>query len=403
LVLDVAGRHSLVAVRSLGRAGLRVCGLDSVADAPAFASRFCTVAGLVPAPAAADSLVDEVIERVVQHGTHVVFTTHDGTIEALRRRRRDVEDYARLALASEEALELAVSKVRTLRLAQELGIATPKSLLVEDRRDAADAVEAIGLPLVMKPVSSWVESGMGASRLTCVLALEAADVVRALDEFRRAGGLAVAQEWLPGAREAVSLFRAEGRIWARFTQVAHRMLPPLGGASVVRESIRPRPDLDEASEQLVTACDLDGYSEIEFRRDAEGVPRLMEINPRLSASVEIAVRAGVDFPLLLYRWAAGEQLRASTGYRTGLRMRWLGGDVEWLRETLRGQGRPDIDPAAQAVARFVADTMRPMSYDYMALDDLRPALVASASWLRTARRSMLRRLRTGNLRRSRRR
>jgi hypothetical protein len=48
LVLDAAGRHSLVAVRSLGRTGLRVCGLDSVADAPAFASRFCTVAGLVP-------------------------------------------------------------------------------------------------------------------------------------------------------------------------------------------------------------------------------------------------------------------------------------------------------------------------------------------------------------------
>jgi predicted ATP-grasp superfamily ATP-dependent carboligase len=253
----------------------------------------------------------------------------------------------------------------------------------------------------MKPVSSWVESGAGASRLTCVLALEAADVVCALDEFRRAGGVAIAQEWLPGAREAVSLFRAEGRIWARFTQVAHRMSPPLGGASVVRESIRPRPDLDEASEQLVTACDLDGYSEIEFRRDAEGVPRLMEINPRLSASVEIAVRAGVDFPLLLYRWAAGEQLRASTGYRTGLRMRWLGGDVEWLRATLRGQGRPDVDPAARALARFVADTVRPMSYDYMSLDDLRPALAASASWLRTARRSTLRHLRNGNLRRSR--
>jgi len=402
-VLDAAGRHSLVAVRSLGRAGLRVCALDSVADAPAFASRFCTVAGLVPPQSAADDLVDEVIERVVRHSARVVFTTHDGTIEALRRRRRDVEGHARLALATDQALEVAVSKVRTLRLARELGIATPKSVLVEDAADAADAVEAIGLPLVVKPVSSWVESNAGAARLTCILALEAADVVGAIDEFRRAGGAGIAQEWLPGAREAVSLFRAEGRVWARFAQVAHRMSPPLGGASVVRESIPTPPDLNEASEQLVTACDLDGYSEIEFRRDVHGRPRLMEINPRLSASVEIAVRAGVDFPLLLYRWAAGESLQASTGYRTGVRMRWLGGDLDWLRETLRGQGRPDVDPAARAVARFVADTIRPMSYDYVSLDDVRPALAASASWLRTARRATLRHLMNGDSRRSRRR
>ena len=65
--------------------------------------------------------------------------------------------------------------------------------------------------------------------------------------------------------------------------------------------------LTDAAERLIEACDLDGYSEIEFRRDAQGRPRLMEINPRLSASVEIAVRARVDFPMLLYGWAVGRR------------------------------------------------------------------------------------------------
>jgi predicted ATP-grasp superfamily ATP-dependent carboligase len=402
VVLDAAGRHSLVAVRSLGRAGLRVCALDCEVGAPAFTSRFCTVAGLVASQSDPETLVDDLLERVVRHDARVIFTTHDGTIEALRSRRGEVEQHARVALAREEALDLAVSKVRTLRLAQELGIPTPKSILVEDGRDARDAVDALGLPLVVKPVSSWVDSGTGASRLTCVLALEGKDVVRAIDEFHRAGGAGVAQEWLPGAREAVSLLRAEGRIWARFAQIAHRMSPPLGGASVLRESVPLPRDLTEASEQLVTACDLDGYSEVEFRRDAEGRPRLMEINPRLSASVEIAVRAGVDFPLLLYRWASGESLQPSVRYRTGLRMRWLGGDVEWLQATLRGRGRPDVDPVARALARFVTDSVRPMAYDYVSRDDLLPALSASASWLRAAGGSTLRHLWHANGRRSRR-
>lgn len=64
--------------------------------------------------------------------------------------------------------------------------------------------------------------------------------------------------------------------------------------------------MHEAGERLVTELDLDGYSEVEFRRDREGNAVLMEINPRLSASVEVAVRAGVPFSRLLYAWAAGE-------------------------------------------------------------------------------------------------
>jgi hypothetical protein len=110
----------------------------------------------------------------------------------------------------------------------------------------------------------------------------------------------------------------------------------------------------------------------------------MEINPRLSASVEIAVRAGVDFPLLLYRWAAGETLHNVHGYRTALRMRWLGGDVAWMRDTLSAQGRPDVMPAARALGSFVGDFFRAARYDYVTADDLRPAAAASAAWARAA-------------------
>jgi hypothetical protein len=46
----------------------------------------------------------------------------------------------------------------------------------------------------------------------------------------------------------------------------------------------------------------------------------MEINPRLSASVEVAVRAGVDFPYLLYQWANGDPIDHVEYYRVG---RWM--------------------------------------------------------------------------------
>ena len=80
-------------------------------------------------------------------------------------------------------------------------------------------------------------------------------------------------------------------------------------------------DIGPAARRLVAALGLDGYSEVEFRRDAAGVPALMEINPRPTASLELAVRAGVDFPLLLYRWAAGLPVEHAGGYRMGVRLR----------------------------------------------------------------------------------
>ena len=196
----------------------------------------------------------------------------------------------------------------------------------------------------------------------------------------------IVQEWLPGAREAVSLFRAHGRVWARFAQVARRTTPPLGGNSVVRESIPLPADIAGNAERLVDRLDLDGYAEVEFRRGADGRAALMEINPRLSASVEVAVQSGVSFPRLLYRWAAGEELEPVDDYRVGVRARWLGGDLSWLKHCLAWPDDPDAPSRPKAIAQFAAEFLRPATYDYVTGGDLRPAAVAAVGKLRAARR-----------------
>src|SRR5207247_3985369 len=94
------------------------------------------------------------------------------------------------------------------------------------------------------------------------------------------------------------------------------------------------------AESLVREINLEGYSEVEFRRDAAGVPYLMEINPRLSASVEVAVRAGIDFPWLVYQWASGGPIEKADGYRTGGRIRQLGRDNSRTIAMLRQRGPP---------------------------------------------------------------
>jgi predicted ATP-grasp superfamily ATP-dependent carboligase len=383
IVLDAAQRASLVCVRSWGRDGLRVGAFDSTSHTPAAASRWSAVAGRVPAEDAdPERLSAAVLELVERYRPKVVVTTHDGTLEALRAARGELERYTRLAIPSEDALRVATSKPRTLALAEEIGVGVPLSARVASVDDLDEALRSVGLPAVLKPDRSWIHEQRHRVVSQAVTSREQAR--GAMRAFERAGTHATVQQWLPGIREGVSLFCVGGQVLARFVQVAHRMTPPLGGSSVLRESIPPHEEVVRPAEQLAGALHFDGYCEIEFRRDRAGRPRLMEVNPRLSASIEIAVRAGVDFPAMIYRAAAGLELHAVDAYRYGLRTRWLGGDLRWLQCVLSQQGQPDVPPVGRALGALVKDFLEPTTYDYGDLRDPRPALVAGASLLRAA-------------------
>ena len=60
----------------------------------------------------------------------------------------------------------------------------------------------------------------------------------------------------------------------------------------------------------------------------------MEVNARLAGTIENAVQAGIDFPLMVWRWATGLRGRARDHLPCGVRTRWLHGDLRWLLEEL---------------------------------------------------------------------
>ena len=382
LVLNARLRQSLVAVRSLGRRGLRVAAVETSDKVPTFLSRWCTQGFVLPVADGSElylTLLEEVLSRAA---ARVVIPSHDGTIALLRRHRERLEPLVGLALAKEPALAIAVSKERTLELAARLGLRVPRGMALNAVGDVPVALQEVGLPAVIKPSESWLWQGSHGTRVGSRLVTSTAEAELAVAEFTRFGGSALWQQLLTGRREAVSLLYASGQVHARFAQWATRTRPPLGGESVVRQSIAVPEDIGRQAEALVRAMDLEGYSEVEFRRDSAGAAYLMEINPRLSASVELAVRAGVDFPYLLYQWATGGAIDRTVGYRVGGWMRHLGGDIETTLETLEERGRPGITPPVRALLDFGLAFFRPMAYDYADGGDPLPAIAASAKYTR---------------------
>jgi predicted ATP-grasp superfamily ATP-dependent carboligase len=380
LVLDATHKQSLASARSLGRAGLRVALAESYAEhrrgepVPAFRSKYCHLPVELPNYGEdAASYGDAVLDFVRAHGTRVVLPTGDGNIAAIAPYRERLADLGCvLALASDATLEIACNKDRTLEIARKLDIAAPRSILVRSTAELPAAYAELGFPFVVKPTLSW--TGRADNRLMATLVVDEAEAAEATKGALDAGADVLAQEWASGRREGVSLFIAGGEVLAAVAHVAHRTSPPLGGVSILRESIVPPDDILAPAIALATEIGLEGACEVEFRRNKAGRPLLMEINPRLAGTIENAVRAGVDFPLMIWRWATGLPVERVASYRAGVRTRWLHGDLRWLRQNHQLSGRPDTVSKGRGLWLFATEFARTRYYDNVDRRDLAPAL-----------------------------
>lgn len=380
LILDAEHKQSLAAARSLGRAGLRVAMGESLAQyresppLPAFCSRYCARAVVLPSHADdIDAYVAAIFDFIREHPTSVILPAGDATCLALMPHRRKLAELGCVvALPGNAALEIALDKSRTLALASELGIAYPRSVPIATVEQLSVAIADFGFPFVLKPTVSWT-----AERRERVLPVEVIDKGEATEAARdllAGGATVIAQQWLPGRREGVTLFIANGEVMASFGHVEHRTTPPLGGASVMRESIQAPPDVYDAAVRLALAIGIEGLCEVEFRRDAHGHPQLMEVNARMPGALDTAIRSGVDFPMLIWQLATGLPVSRVSKHRAGVRTRWLHGELRWLRDNNGRADRPDGMSRARGVLTFLAEFARTRHYDYVDLHDLEPTM-----------------------------
>jgi predicted ATP-grasp superfamily ATP-dependent carboligase len=128
---------------------------------------------------------------------------------------------------------------------------------------------------------------------------------------------------------------------------------------------------------------------IEFKWDDEGNrPKLIEVNGRFWGSLNLAIRAGVDFPLLLYRLALGDEVEGPAEYRIGLKSRWELGDLDHLLIRLkRAPDHPSLSGTRvrkrDALGAFLADFFRPsVTHEIFNFRDTGPFLFEAKEYVR---------------------
>lgn len=341
LILDGSARSALAATRSLGRKGVQVVVADETKRTLAGASRYCSESFVYPSAITSPlSFVSTVRTECLQRGIRVIFPMTEVSMTAVLKHSEEFKDF-HLPFVEFPTFEGLTDKWNLMKLAQRLNITIPQTHYIADACSLQRVYPTLKFPVVLKPYRSrvWTDGHCAAASVKYAESVSQLErTVEQYEYFRRSPFLL--QEYISGHAHGIFALYNQGKPVASFAHRRLRENPPSGGVSVLCESVEKSSEAWRMARILLDYVAWHGVAMVEFKVTAEGKPYLMEVNGRFWGSLQLAIDAGVDFPWLLYQMATGEAVDYVDAYATGVRSRWLLGDLARLCKVLTGNELP---------------------------------------------------------------
>jgi len=110
------------------------------------------------------------------------------------------------------------------------------------------------------------------------------------------------------------------------------------------------------------------------------------VNGRVWGSLQLAIDAGVDFPVQLVRLALGQPTIPVTTWKPGTRLRWSLGEIDHVVARLRRSPAslalpPDVPSIGSVVSGFLTAPFTGFRGEVLRWNDPVPALRETINWL----------------------
>lgn len=350
VVLDGGLKSALAAVRSLGKRGVPVVVGGERKTAMASHSRYVASAFVYTSPLKnQDAFISEMREQLQELSEPpLLYAFSDATYLTLARNVASWQGSAYLPLPPQSSIECAFSKRKTWMLSQSLGISVPQTYNVASLQELRALAPSLRYPVVVKPEhsASWRDGRGNSGRV--IFALNTEDLLARIERiYLETREMPLVQKFVQGEEYGVEALVNQGEICALAAHRRIRSLSPLGGASVVKETIEIPALMRLATEKLLRALKWHGVAMVEFKMDIEHNELLfIEINGRFWGSLPLAIHAGVDFPYLYASLVSGKVPQDLVCARPGVVSRHLLGDMKHLwsvlfkRDSLRALAYP---------------------------------------------------------------
>ena len=297
VVTGAGGACGLGAIRSLGReTAHRVIGVDM--DPTAAGIRFADDGATVPA-ATDDSWPTAMAGVVERFDADVVVPTVDEELAVLPSLSAALTDTVPIVAPRQDVIDLAMDKYRTTERLSAAGHPVPETWLATE----AESIDPAAFPLVVKP-----RRGRGSRGVERVA--DAAGLATHLSETSHDPEELLLQEWLTGTEYTTSVV---GTATNRLLGVVPKEAIEKEGSTVLGAT-RRAPSVAATCRDLFETLAPAGPLNVQQIVGDDGIPRVIEINPRFSSTSCLTVAAGVDEFDLLIRDALGEQVSQPEGF-----------------------------------------------------------------------------------------
>ncbi len=320
LVTDGHWRKTLALVRSLGRKGVHVTVGERTFLNTSFFSKYCSRRLVYPSPRRSpDQFIEFIVKEIKKNQYECLFPMEEETLLLLAKHQSEISKYAYLLIPNIQKIKFVRDKGNLIQFAETHGIPTPKTLYASPTLTLPPWGGGEGEAYVIKPRISSGSFGIAYVK-------KREDLVSFYQRIHTRYPFPLIQEWIPdggGTFGFSALFDEASNVKAAFVHKKLRMYPVQGGPSTLREGVE-HPRVMELGLSLLRSLNWVGVAMAEFKVDPrDGIPKLMEVNPRFWGSLHLAIVSGVDFPYLILKMARGEGFSPVLHYSVGKRSRLL--------------------------------------------------------------------------------
>lgn len=336
LILDAHTNQALACARALGEAGHGVYVASHERFPLAGWSRYCR--GRYRLRGQSPEEFSELRDWARRQGIGVLLPLTERSCLMSNAGRAEWEEAGvAVGCGPAELLDAAFDKARTIRHAAACGVRVPPTRVPGSLDECLAAAEEVGFPCVVKPRWSnpWDGRRFRGARGPGYAA-NRDELVTAALACQQGGHWPLVQGFVEGRGRGVFALADRGRVLAWFAHERLRDTRPAGSGSSLRRSAPLDARLREPAARLLAEMNWHGPAMVEFRDDGASPPCLMEVNGRFWGSLQLAVDAGVNFPLLWVSLLSGRAVAPPAGYAEGVTLRWLRGDVKRFARILRG-------------------------------------------------------------------
>lgn len=306
-------------LRSNGERELRIIGVDMnpMASGKTLVDAFHCV------PAARDPhFLDALLKVCEKEKVDVLVSIVTRELELLSKNREKFEAIGtKLEVMDYDPLHIANNKGLLLSTMKEAGLPTAGFAIAHTQDELIQAIYDLGYPdrpVVVKPTIGNGSRGIrfidaSKSRYdqffnekpnSQYMALEELkNIINEKDEIPEM----IAMEYLPNGEISVDVLADHGN-----TLYCSCRQGEVVNSIMMRNVIRTDEEAAELVKAVVKLIKINGNANFDLRRDVNGKPQVMEINPRLPAGISCSVAAGVNFPYLRIKQVLGEELPECT-------------------------------------------------------------------------------------------